>query len=138
MDTCLDWAREAGYRRVALRTDDVLVSARRNGDEPQVSAVLRYRGHVEDPVHRVQDTIDARFTEPLRIADLAAGAGLSERTPTRAFTAATGLTPLRYQQRLRVERAEHLIGSGETVEAAAGAVGFRDARMLRRLRARPG
>ncbi|WP_370462441.1 helix-turn-helix domain-containing protein [Nocardiopsis sp. FR6] len=80
----------------------------------------------------------ARFTEPLRLADLAAGAGLSERTPPRAFTAATGLTTLRYQQRLRVERAEHLIGSGETVEAAARAVGFRDARMLRRLRARPG
>jgi transcriptional regulator GlxA family with amidase domain len=46
------------------------------------------------------------------------------------------MTPLRYQQLLRVERAEHLIGHGATVDAAARAVGFEDARMLRRLRAR--
>ncbi|GAB3714620.1 helix-turn-helix domain-containing protein [Nocardiopsis nanhaiensis] len=55
---------------------------------------------------------------------------------TRAFTRATGLTPLRYQQSLRVERAEQLIGGGATVESAARAVGFQDARMLRRLRVR--
>ena len=52
------------------------------------------------------------------------------------FVAATGRTPLRYQQLLRLERAEYLIGQGETVDAAAHAVGFADARMLRRLRAR--
>ena len=51
-------------------------------------------------------------------------------------TAATGLTPLRYQQELRLERAEHLIAHGATTQAAAHAVGFQDARMLRRLRAR--
>lgn len=61
---------------------------------------------------------------------------LAERTLTRLFRAATGLTPLGYQQVLRVERAEHLIGHGTTVEAAARTVGFSDARMLRRLRAR--
>jgi len=32
----------------------------------------------------------------------------------------------------------HLIGHGATVDAAARAVGFADARMLRRLRARAG
>ncbi len=52
------------------------------------------------------------------------------------FEAATGQTPLRYQQVLRVERAEYLIGHGATVESAARAVGVGDARMLRRLRAR--
>jgi hypothetical protein len=31
---------------------------------------------------------------------------------------------------LRLERAEHLIGHGATVEAAARTVGFQDARML--------
>ncbi|MFJ1990540.1 hypothetical protein [Streptomyces asiaticus] len=43
---------------------------------------------------------------------------------------------MRYQQTLRLERAEHLIGQGSTVAAAAQDVGFDDARMLRRLRAR--
>lgn len=115
---------------------DMVVYARRNGRELQTSVVLRYRGHVLDTVHRVQDVIDSRFTENLPLSALAAVAGCSERTVTRMFGAATGLTPLRYQQLLRVERAEHLIGHGATVEAAARAAGFADARMLRRLRSR--
>ena len=114
----------------------MVVYARRNGHDEQSSAMLRHRGHLSDVVHRVQDRIDAHFTETLPLADLAAGAGVSERTLTRLFEAATGRTPLRYQQELRVERAEHLIGHGATVEAAARAVGFGDARMLRRLRSR--
>lgn len=114
----------------------MVVYARRNGDERQVSALLRHRSHVDETVHRVQDLIDARFASRLPLADLAAAAGCSPRTMTRQFGHATGLTPLRYQHLLRVERAEHLIGHGATVEAAARAVGFEDARMLRRLRAR--
>jgi transcriptional regulator GlxA family with amidase domain len=114
----------------------MVVYARRNGDEHQTSAMLRHRSHVDDTVHRVQDLIDARFTGQLRLAALAAAAGVSERTVTRLFGRATGLTPLRYQHLLRIERAEHLIGHGATVESAARAVGFEDARMLRRLRAR--
>lgn len=115
---------------------EMVVYARRNGDEQQASAMLRHRGHLSDVVHRVQDRIDADFASPLPLTELAAGAGVSERTLTRLFEATIGRTPLRYQQVLRVERAEYLIGHGATVDAAARAVGFRDARMLRRLRAR--
>ncbi|WP_327038300.1 GlxA family transcriptional regulator [Micromonospora maris] len=115
---------------------EMVVYARRNGHERQDSAMLRYRSHLSDVVHRVQDVIDERFTEALPLGELAGVARVSERTLTRLFDASTGLTPLRYQQLLRVERAEHLIGHGVAVEAAARAVGFTDARMLRRLRAR--
>jgi transcriptional regulator GlxA family with amidase domain len=115
---------------------EMVVYARRNGDEPQASAMLRHRGHLSDVVHRVQDVIDTRYDEPLPLAELATLAGVSERTLTRRFTGATGITPLRYKQQLRLERAEHLIGHGETVDAAARAVGFEDPRMLRRLRTR--
>lgn len=112
----------------------MVVYARRNGDERQASALLRHRGHVSDAVHRAQDLIDARYADRLALAELAASAGVSERTLTRRFAAATGLTPLRYQQELRRERAEHLMAHGATAEAAARAVGFQDGRMLRRLR----
>ncbi|MFC7615494.1 GlxA family transcriptional regulator [Actinokineospora soli] len=114
----------------------MVVYARRNGGDQQASALLRHRSHVDDTVHRLQDLVEARFVERLTLADLARAAGCSERTVTRLFTRATGITPLRYQQLLRVERAEHLIGHGATVEGAARAVGFEDGRMLRRLRAR--
>ncbi|MCP9206776.1 GlxA family transcriptional regulator [Streptomyces sp. NEAU-Y11] len=116
---------------------DMVVYARRNGHEPQASAMLRYRSHLDDTVHRVQDLLDARFDRPLPLSALATAVGVSERTLTRLFTRATGgLTPLRYQQALRLERAEHLMSHGATVDAAARAVGFEDPRMLRRLRAR--
>jgi transcriptional regulator GlxA family with amidase domain len=116
---------------------EMVVYARRNGDEQQVSAMLRHRTHLSDTAHRAQDHIEARYTHPLPLDQIAHQCGVSERTLTRRFTEATGLTPLRYQQLLRLERAEHLIGHGATVEAAARTVGFQDARMLRRLRTRP-
>jgi transcriptional regulator GlxA family with amidase domain len=114
---------------------EMVVCARRNGDEQQVSAMLRHRGHLSDTAHRAQDHIEARFASPLPLAEIASKSGVSERTLTRKFTEATGVTPLRYQQLLRLERAEHLISHGATVEAAARTAGFQDARMLRRLRA---
>jgi transcriptional regulator GlxA family with amidase domain len=114
----------------------MVVYARRNGDAQQVSTMLRHRAHLSDGVHRVQNLIDTGFDRPMRLTDLAARAGVSERTLTRVFTRATGLTPLRYQQALRLEVAEQLIGQGMSIESAARRVGFEDARMLRRLRAR--
>jgi transcriptional regulator GlxA family with amidase domain len=116
----------------------MVVYARRNGDAAQASAMLRHRAHLNDCVHRAQDLIDAGFDRPLPLSELAGAAGVSERTLTRLFNRATGTTPLRYQQALRLERAEHLIAQGTTVESAARVVGFEDARMLRRLRAAPG
>jgi transcriptional regulator GlxA family with amidase domain len=130
-------ARRHGPALAARVAREMVVYARRNGDERQESAMLRHRAHVSDAVHRVQDVIDARYAERLPLSELAAAGGVSERTLTRLFGRVLGLTPLRYQQLLRLERAEHLIGHGATVEAAARAVGFEDARMLRRLRSRP-
>jgi transcriptional regulator GlxA family with amidase domain len=128
-----------GPAAAALVAREMVVYARRNGDEQQASAMLRHRGHLSDLAHRAQDRIEAGFTGTLPLNELAAACAVSERTLTRRFTEATGMTPLRYQQLLRLERAEHLIGHGSTVEAAAHAVGFQDARMLRRLRhAHPG
>ncbi|THV33644.1 GlxA family transcriptional regulator [Glycomyces buryatensis] len=114
----------------------MVVYARRNGGEPQSSAMLQHRSHLSDAVHRAQDLIEARFAEPLPLPDLADHSGVSQRTLSRLFADAIGMSPLQYQSRLRLERAEHLIARGNTVESAARAVGFGDARMLRRLRSR--
>ncbi len=115
---------------------EMVVYARRNGEESQQSAMLRHRSHLSEIVHRAQDFIDAHFAQRLPLGEVATHCRVSERTLTRLFAEAAGLTPLRYQQLLRVERAEHLIGHGATVEAAARSVGFADARMLRPQRSR--
>ncbi len=97
--------------------------------------MLRHRDHLSDVVHRVQDVLDRRFAEPLPLRELAQDAGVSERTLTRLFRAATGLTPLKYQQLLRLEQADQLLSQGWTMDSAARGIGLSDARMLRRLRA---
>jgi transcriptional regulator GlxA family with amidase domain len=114
---------------------EMVIYTRRNGTAAQESVMLRHRTHLSDQVHRAQELIDERFATSIRLAELADTLGVSERTLTRRFIDTIGLTPLRYQQMLRVERAEALIAQGSTVESAARAVGFEDARMLRRLRA---
>lgn len=114
----------------------MVVHAHRDGAARQISMMFRHRSHVDETVHRVQDLIDTRFAERLPLSLLAEATGCSERTVTRLFRDATGLTPLAYQNALRLERAEHLIGQGATTEAAAREVGYEDPRMLRRLRAR--
>jgi len=125
-------ARLAGWAAAAVARS-MVVFARRNGDDRQDSAMLRHRNHLSDVAHRVQDTIEARVRRTAAAHELAHGVGVSERTLPRAFDTAVGMTPLRYQQLVRVE---HLIEHGATVESAAHAVGLGDARMLRRLRAR--
>ncbi|MGI5170711.1 GlxA family transcriptional regulator [Spirillospora sp. CA-253888] len=114
----------------------MVVHSRRSGTTGQVSVLLRRRSHTDETVHRLQDLIESRFTEPLPLRTLAVEARCSERTVTRLFQQAIGLTPLSYQTALRLERAAHLLEQGATMEAAAREVGFQDARALRRLRAR--
>ena len=54
---------------------EMVIYARRNGDEQQASAMLRHRNHLSDLAHRAQDSIEARFADPLPLADLAAACG---------------------------------------------------------------
>ncbi|WP_265447020.1 GlxA family transcriptional regulator [Flexivirga meconopsidis] len=129
-------ARHDGPALAARVARSLVVYGRRNGDAAQLGTMLRHRDHLRETVHRAQDMIDAEFSRALPLAEVAAVAGVSPRTLTRAFVDATGMTPLRYQQTLRVERAELLLAQGATVESAAHTVGFDDARMLRRLRSR--
>lgn len=127
-------AMDHGPALAARTARSMVVHIRRGGSFPQASAMLRHRDHLADVVHRAQDILDARFAAPVPLAALAEAVGVSQRTLTRLFHQATGTTPLRYQQELRMERAAQLTNQGWSWEAAARDVGFTDARMLRRLK----
>jgi transcriptional regulator GlxA family with amidase domain len=59
---------------------------------------------------------------------------LAERTFKRRFSAATGLTPLDYVQRLRVEDAKRrLERTSASVDEISWRVGYEDAAFFRRL-----
>jgi transcriptional regulator GlxA family with amidase domain len=139
IDLALDLvAQRLGPRLASRVARAMVVYVRRNGHAPQESVMLRHRDHVDDLVHRAQDLIDDRYAESLSLTLLARELCVSERTLTRAFSRTLGTTPLRYQQSLRRECAQLLVGAGADSESAARAVGFRDGRMLRTLRRRSG
>lgn len=113
---------------------ELVVYLRRDGSQPQISPFLRYRAHLHPAVHRVQDHLAQHLDTPHTLADLAAVAHLSPRGLSRAFTDTIGLTPLAYQQQLRLELAATLLAETSlTVEAVAGRCGFRDPRHFRRI-----
>jgi AraC family transcriptional regulator len=71
------------------------------------------------------------------VAELAAAAGLSRAHFSVVFARATGLPPVRYVRRARLERARELLAAGDLpVAAVARAVGFRDAAHFHRAFAR--
>lgn len=119
---------------------DLLVFLRRDGGAPQTSAFLAYRTHLHAGVHRAQDFLAGHTASSIRLDDLARVAAMSPRGLSSAFRQHTGLTPLGYQQALRLELAAPLLHDPHlTLEDVAQRVGFEDARHFRRLwRARYG
>ena len=84
------------------------------------------------PLSAVRERIDAEFSAPLRLGALAAEAGLSPTRLLRAFEAAYGLTPHRYQQSCRIAKARRMIIAGDSLADVASACGYSDQSHLNR------
>jgi AraC-like DNA-binding protein len=95
---------------------------------------------LETPAHRhsapvlsgVRERIEAEFWKPLRLRDLGARAGVSPTRLLRAFEAAYGLTPHRYQQSCRIAKAKRMILAGDSLADVAAACGYSDQSHLNR------
>jgi AraC-like DNA-binding protein len=81
---------------------------------------------------RVRALLHDAYATPLTASDLAAAAGCSRYTATRAFGAAYGLAPSDYQRQLRLRAARTLLTGGTSPAEAAAAVGFADQAHLTR------
>lgn len=68
----------------------------------------------------------------VRLEEVAAAAGLDKYRALRSFTAAFGLTPMRYLASLRVEAAREALAAGASCADAAWAAGFSDQAHLTR------
>jgi len=66
-----------------------------------------------------------RYDQPLSVAEIAAVAHMSTAGLHRHFKAVTGMTPLKYQKRLRMQEARRrLVGGEESAAQVALAVGY--------------
>lgn len=77
-------------------------------------------------VERARSLLEERCVEGVALSELAEAAGLSRCHLVRAFSARTGLTPHRYLQALRANRARRLIADGLAPSQAAAQSGFSD------------
>ncbi|HGR4997417.1 GlxA family transcriptional regulator [Pseudomonas aeruginosa] len=98
-------ARERGDRFSQLCATHLLVA-----DAQRLSPILPgRRNHRDESILALQDWVEANHAEPLGLERMAAQAGLALRTLKRRFGAATGLSPIRYLQQVRVDRAKKLL-----------------------------
>ncbi|WP_182084028.1 AraC family transcriptional regulator [Aureimonas sp. ME7] len=87
-------------------------------------------------VRRAIDWIAVHFDRPIRTQTLAEIAGMSVPSFHRHFKAATAMSPLQYQKRLRLQTARRLVLSDGDAGRAAYAVGYESASQFSREYAR--
>lgn len=91
---------------------------------------LSSREALDRAVECVRRHLDIHARETVRLADLAALAGVSAGHLQRAFTARIGVSPHAYQTAQRLEAARAALAGGETVAAAAVDAGFGSPRAI--------
>src|SRR5258708_35669565 len=96
--------------------------------------VMDHLDHSDPLVLAFEQQARARLGEALDVGELAAAVGISGRTLERRTRAALGMSPLALVQRLRAERAVHLLRTtAQSVEQIAPQVGYANASTLRSL-----
>ncbi len=78
------------------------------------------------PIERVCRFIDERYSEHITLEQLCKCSGLSKSTLLRSFTKARGVTPYRYLQAVRINKAKELLEQGAKPIDAALSAGFSD------------
>ena len=125
--------RFAGHERANLAARVLLVDGHRTSQLPYI-AFGRERAHDDVIVHQVQQHIDSHLGEPLRIAELATSFGLSERTLSRRFAAATRRGPRAYLRYARIQHARRLLETaGDPIDEVRRRAGYSDAAAFRRV-----
>ena len=80
----------------------------------------------------LHDWINGHLADDLSLSVLADQAGMSERSFSRHYAEATGQTPARAIERLRVEAARHLPESRQPIKRIAQRCGFGSEETMRR------
>lgn len=110
-----------------------LIDWHQEGQSP-FAALARSQQVSDAAIARAQDWIAEHYADPAPVAGMAAASRLSERSFSRRFVKATGLTPMTYVHTLRLEEAKQMLETEDApVEAIAVEVGYEDPSFFRRL-----
>lgn len=133
IDLALALVEEDLGRSLALAVARYLVVfLKRPGGQAQFSAALALQA-ADDRFGALHDWINSHLSDDLSLAVLAERAGMSERSFSRHYAQATGQTPARAIERLRVEAARRLLSESRTpVKRVAQRCGFGSEETMRR------
>ncbi|MGF7162622.1 transcriptional regulator GlxA family with amidase domain [Rhodoligotrophos appendicifer] len=92
------------------------------------------RDHGDQAIQTAQDWLATHFSVANPLEEMVKQAGLKERTFKRRFTQATGMSPIAYVQRLRIEEAKRRLERTEvSVDEISWQVGYEEPAFFRRL-----
>jgi transcriptional regulator GlxA family with amidase domain len=92
------------------------------------------RDHGDAEIRSAQDWLDTHYSVASPVEEMIKRSRLAGRTFTRRFSHATGLTPLGYVQRLRIEHAKRRLERTDApIEKIGWQVGYEDPAFFRRL-----
>jgi transcriptional regulator GlxA family with amidase domain len=133
IDLALALVEEDLGRSVALAVARYLVVfLKRPGGQAQFSAALALQAS-EDKFGALHDWINRHLSDDLSLSVLADQAGMSERSFSRHYAEATGQTPARAIERLRVEAARRLLAETRSpVKRISQRCGFGSEETMRR------
>ena len=119
---------------VALQSSKSLISDIGRTSQAPYAIFQHQKDHGDRRILRAQAWIEENFKQNFEYNALAQKNGMSRRTFERRFKAATGDTPLMYQQRIRVEKAKRLLENGNlSFDEITYRVGYEDSSTFRKL-----
>jgi transcriptional regulator GlxA family with amidase domain len=132
IDLALALVEEDHGPEIALQTARLLVLyLRRPGSQAQFSAPLQAQSRAGKRFSKLHDWIVSHLQESPPVERLAAQAAMSPRNFARVFTEEVKMTPAKYVECLRADRARELLQFGDTLEQMAYCCGFGKEERLR-------
>lgn len=112
----------AGLKTAVAR--NLVVYAHRSGHQSQFSDLMVAQSTAQAPFLSLIEWVGDNLSAPIRVEDMAERSAMSVRTFHRKFSKSFGLTPARFVERLRLERARDLVAAGLPVKRVCRDVGF--------------
>lgn len=134
VDACIYIVQLLSGRGTAKHLARLLVTDVSRASQAFYAPLYALRQHADRSIHALEAFIDTHHARTLTLEDLAVQIHTSVRTLQRRFRMATGMTPIQYQQMVRIERSKELLEArSDAVQEIALQVGYQDRAAFGRL-----
>ncbi|KZY38076.1 hypothetical protein A3752_14450 [Oleiphilus sp. HI0081] len=133
-DLCLYLIETFFSRSLAEACSRLLMIDLSERSQLRFAGIQALKEHSDEHIIGIQNWMEDHLDSFDSIEELANRFNMSSRNQVRRFKTATDETPSSYLQKLRIEKAKHLLQTGsQNIEAIAGNVGYQDIQYFRTL-----